>query len=83
VVWPAWANGPEGYAGGSRATRRASHAGQVEGDDPDSKGYPGPPGCRLGVGLTTPPRKKNITVTRPQRKRRRSNPTQGCTASGR
>jgi len=26
------------------ATSRASHARQVTGDDPDEKGYPGPPG---------------------------------------
>ena len=26
------------------ATGRASHARQVKGDDPDKKGYPGPPG---------------------------------------
>ena len=82
MVRPAWANDPVRYAGGSVATSRAYHAGQVEGDDPDSKGYPGSPGCGLGVGLTTP-RRKNITVTKHQRKRRRSNPTQGCTASGR
>jgi hypothetical protein len=25
------------------ATRRASHARQVKGDDPDNKGYPSPP----------------------------------------
>jgi hypothetical protein len=25
-------------------TGRASHAGQVKGDEPDKKGYPGPPG---------------------------------------
>jgi hypothetical protein len=36
------------------ATGRASHARQVKGDDPDNKGYPGPP----GVGLTTPHSKK-------------------------
>ena len=47
------------------ATGRASHARQVKGDDPDKKGYPGPPGWGLGVRLTTPPRKKN-TVTKPQ-----------------
>ena len=28
----------------ARATGRVSHAGQVKGDDPDEKGYPGPPG---------------------------------------
>jgi hypothetical protein len=36
------------------ATGRASHARQVKGDDPDKKGYPGPPGWGFGVGLTTP-----------------------------
>jgi len=35
------------------ATSRASHARQVKGDDPDKKGYPGPPGWGLGAGLTT------------------------------
>jgi len=29
---------PESNTGGSVATGRASHAGQVEGDDPDEKG---------------------------------------------
>jgi len=38
-------------------TGRASHARQVKGDDPDEKGYPGPPGWGFGVGLTTPPSK--------------------------
>jgi hypothetical protein len=42
------------------ATGRASHARQVKGDDPDEKGYPGPPGWELGVGLTTPHSKKII-----------------------
>jgi len=37
------------------ATSRASHARQVKGDDPDKKGYPGPPGWGLGAGLTTLP----------------------------
>jgi hypothetical protein len=36
------------------ATGRGPHAGQVKGDDPDKKGYPGPPGWGLGIGLTTP-----------------------------
>ena len=34
-----------------------SHARQVKDDDPDKKGYPGPPGWALGVGPTTPHRK--------------------------
>jgi hypothetical protein len=36
------------------ATGRASHARQVKGDDPEKKGYPGPPGWGFCVGLTTP-----------------------------
>jgi len=42
------------------ATGRASHARQVKGDDPDKKGYPGPPGWGLGVRLTTPQCKNNL-----------------------
>jgi hypothetical protein len=34
VVGLAWSNDPESYASGSIATDRASHAGQVKGDDP-------------------------------------------------
>jgi hypothetical protein len=49
---------PESYAGGSVATGRASDARQVKGDDPDQKGYPGPPGWGLDVGLTTASHKK-------------------------
>jgi len=40
------------------ATGRASHARQVKGDDPDEKGYPGPPGWGFGMRLTTSPCKK-------------------------
>jgi len=40
------------------AIGRASHARQVKGDDPDKKGYPGPPGWEFVVGLTTPPSKE-------------------------
>jgi hypothetical protein len=44
------------------ATGRASYAGQVKGDDPDKKGYTGPTGWGLGVGLTTPYSKKLIVT---------------------
>ena len=47
----------ESYAGGSVATGGTFNARQVIGDDPDTKGCPGPPGWVLGVGLMTPPRK--------------------------
>jgi len=40
------------------ATGRASHARQVKGDDPDEKGYLGPPVWGLGVRLTTSPCEK-------------------------
>jgi hypothetical protein len=45
---------PESYTGGSIATGRGSHAGQVKGDDPDKKRYSGPPSWGLDVGMTTP-----------------------------
>jgi len=51
------------------ATGRATLAGQVEGDGPDERGYPGPPGWGLGVRLTTSPRKKS-NVTEPYNKPR-------------
>ena len=60
---------PESYAGGSIATGRASHARQVKGDDPDKKGYPGPPGWGFGVGLTTTPSKQIIVTKVEQRKK--------------
>jgi hypothetical protein len=43
------------------ATRRASHARQVKGDDPDKKGYPGPPGKGFGVEPTNP-HSKNLLL---------------------
>jgi hypothetical protein len=58
------------------ATGRASHARQFKGDDPDKKGYPGPPGWGLGVRLTTPPCKKLLL----RNLKRRPRPTQGCRA---
>jgi hypothetical protein len=45
------------------ATGRASHVRQVKGDDPDKKGYPGPPGWGFGMRLTTSPCKKNCYET--------------------
>jgi hypothetical protein len=39
---------------------RITQAGQVKGDGSDKKGHPGPPGWRLGLGLTMLPREKNV-----------------------
>jgi hypothetical protein len=58
----AWSHNPEGYAGGSVATGRVSHAGQVKAHNLDKNGYPGPPGLGLGVGLTTPTPCQDLTV---------------------
>jgi hypothetical protein len=44
------------------ATGGVSHARQVKGNDPDKRGYPGPPGWGFGVGLTTPHREKNLLL---------------------
>jgi hypothetical protein len=44
------------------ATGRTSHARQVKGDDPDKKGYPGPPGWGFGMGLITPHSKKYLLL---------------------
>ena len=49
------------------ATGRATLAGQIKGDGPDERGYPGPSGWGLGVRLTTSPFKKLI-VTKPYNK---------------
>ena len=51
------------------ATGGATLAGQVVGDGPDERGYPGPTGWGLGVRLSTSPRKKLI-VTKPYNKPR-------------
>ena len=57
----AWSKDPESYAGGSVATGTTSHARQVKGDDPEEKGYAGPPCCGSGVRRMTSPR-KNVFV---------------------
>jgi hypothetical protein len=49
------------------ATGGASHARQVKGEDPDKKGYPGPPGWGFGMGLKTPHSKKLIITKVEQR----------------
>jgi hypothetical protein len=54
---------PRAMLAAAYTTDRASHARQVKGDDPDKKGYPGPPGWGFGVGLTTPHTEK-LTVTK-------------------
>jgi len=42
VVGLGWSKAPVSSVGGSVAAGRACYAGQVEGDHPDEKGYPGP-----------------------------------------
>jgi hypothetical protein len=62
VVGLVWSHDPKSYAGGSVCYLWASHARQVKGDDPDKKGYPGPPGWWFGVGEATPHSKKLIVT---------------------
>ena len=50
-------------------TGRVTLAGQVEGDGPDERGYPGPPCWELCVRLTTSPCKK-VFGTKPYNKPR-------------
>jgi hypothetical protein len=38
VVGLAWSEDPGGYVNDTIATGKASHAGEVKGDDPDQKG---------------------------------------------
>jgi hypothetical protein len=54
VVWLAWSYDTESYAGGSVATGRVSDFGQVKGDDPDKKGYPGFSGWGVWLGIDNP-----------------------------
>jgi hypothetical protein len=48
---------------------RASHARQVKDDDPDKKGYPGPPSWGFGVRLKPHTVKKLIVTKVEQRKK--------------
>lgn len=58
MVGVVWSNDPESYTGSSVATSRVSHARQVKGEDPGKKGYPVPPGRKLGLRMTTSPHNK-------------------------
>jgi hypothetical protein len=49
VVGLAQSKDPESYASSSIATARVSHARQVKSNDPDTKGYHGPPGWKSGM----------------------------------
>jgi len=68
----AWSKDPEGYAGGSVANGRASHAGQVKGEKPDETGKSRPPGRGLGVRPTNSPRKNSYVEKPSNMPRRRS-----------
>jgi hypothetical protein len=46
------------YAGGSVATGRVSHTGQVKSEVSDKERHPGPAGWGLGIGLTSQSHKK-------------------------
>ena len=54
----AWPNDLRAMPAVGLATGRATLAGQVEGDGPDGRGYPGIPGWGLRARLTTSPHKK-------------------------
>jgi hypothetical protein len=58
VVGLEWSHDTESYAGGSVATGRISHSGQVKGYDPDKKQCTGPP-C---WGLADKPTLKNFLI---------------------
>jgi len=65
VVGVAKSYEPESYAGGSLAAGRVSHARQVKGDDPEKKGYPGPPGWRSVAGRNSQARQSYLREKRP------------------
>jgi hypothetical protein len=67
VVGLVWSHDPKLAV--AYATGRASHARQVESDDPNKKGYPGPPGWGFGVWLRTPHSKK-LNVTKVEKRKK-------------
>ena len=48
----------------------ATACAELKGDDPDKKGYPGPPGWGFGVGLTIPHSKTKLFVTKVEQKKK-------------
>ena len=58
MVGLAWSNDPESDGSGSVAVGRGCSAGQVKGDDPDKKVYPGLSHWCLGMRLMTSLHKK-------------------------
>jgi len=62
VVGLAFSNDSESYAGGSLATGRACRARQIKGDNPNNKGYPGPPVWWVSVEVTTPSHRKYVLL---------------------
>ena len=70
MVGLAWSKDPEGYAGGSVASGKASHAGQVKGEKPDETEQSRPPGWGLRVRPKNSPR-KNVYVEKTSKMPRR------------
>jgi hypothetical protein len=62
MVGLACSNDPDSYAGVIMAIGRASHAREFKGDDPDEKGYPGPPVWWMGMGLTSTPNRNCVLL---------------------
>jgi hypothetical protein len=65
VVGPVWSYDPESYASCSVSNNKASHAGEVEGDDPETKGYTAPPGWGLGHETNYLTSVQNLIVEKP------------------
>jgi len=65
VVGPVWSNDPVNYASSGISTDWASPAREVEGDDPQRKGYPAPPGWELGHEINFLSSVQNLIVEKP------------------